>query len=109
MAIFHTLYENAAAELLDEQRARCESSLLEEVSAVLARITEHASENGMEAFAQLADGTYGFCLDCHLEIPADRLDSVSFAVRCAPCDRLHNAEMTARPGVEQLATQLTLQ
>jgi RNA polymerase-binding transcription factor DksA len=109
MARFHTLYEDAAAELLDEQRAKCESNLLEEVSAVLARIAEHASENGMEAFAQLADGTYGFCLDCHLEIPADRLDAVSFAVRCAPCERLHNAELTARPDVEQHMAQLILQ
>jgi len=109
MARFHTLFENAAAELLDEQRAKCESSLLEEVSAVLARIAEHASENGMEAFAQLADGTYGFCLDCHHEIPADLLDAVSFAVRCAPCERLRNAELTSRPDIEDHAPQLTLQ
>jgi RNA polymerase-binding transcription factor DksA len=103
------LYENAASELLDEQRAKCESSLLEEVSAVLARIAEHASENGMEAFAQLADGTYGFCLDCYQEIPADRLDAVSFAVRCASCDRAHNAEVAARPNIEDHTPQLTLQ
>lgn len=40
-----------------------------------------------EARHALARGTYGTCIDCGLEIPAERLDAVPEAVRCIACQR----------------------
>jgi RNA polymerase-binding transcription factor DksA len=72
---------------LAEQRARCESELIDEICDVLVRIGEEEAQNTSEALAQLAAGTYGYCLDCHDRISVHRLDALSFAVRCASCDR----------------------
>lgn len=40
-----------------------------------------------EARHALASGTYGTCIDCGREIPADRLDAMPEAVRCIVCQR----------------------
>jgi RNA polymerase-binding transcription factor DksA len=72
---------------LAEQRARCESELVDEICDLLVKIGEEEARNTSEGLVQLAAGTYGYCLDCHNRIPAHRLDALSFAVRCATCDR----------------------
>ena len=79
--------DHTAAQRLEEQRARCESELLDEVSATLARIAAQATEDIVDALVQLAAGTYGYCLDCHKAIPAGRLDALVLAVRCVACER----------------------
>jgi DnaK suppressor protein len=81
---------------LAEYRARCESELIDEICDVLVKIGEEEAQNTSEALLQLAAGTYGYCLDCHNRIPAQRLDALSFAVRCATCDRAR--ESNARIG-----------
>ena len=40
-----------------------------------------------EARRALANGTYGTCLTCGRQIPADRLAAVPEAVRCLDCQR----------------------
>ena len=40
-----------------------------------------------EARHALANGTYGTCLSCGRQIPADRLAAVPEAVRCLDCQR----------------------
>ena len=40
-----------------------------------------------EARRALANGTYGTCVDCGDDIPADRLDAVPEVVRCLACQR----------------------
>jgi RNA polymerase-binding transcription factor DksA len=45
---------------------------------------EHRIE---EARRALARGTYGICVDCGREIPADRLEVVPEAIRCIACQR----------------------
>ena len=40
------------------------------------------------AMGRLADGTYGFCVDCGLVIPVDRLYALSATERCVECSRL---------------------
>jgi DnaK suppressor protein len=41
-----------------------------------------------EARRALADGSYGFCVNCHRSIPPERLSAVPEAVRCLNCQRL---------------------
>jgi RNA polymerase-binding transcription factor DksA len=40
-----------------------------------------------EAMARLEAGTYGYCVDCLVEIPAEGLAALTFALRCPDCDR----------------------
>jgi RNA polymerase-binding transcription factor DksA len=61
--------------------------LIHEICDALVKIGEEEAQTTSEALMQLAAGTYGYCLDCHNRIPAQRLDALSFAVRCAACDR----------------------
>ena len=44
-----------------------------------------------EALHALEAGTYGTCVDCGAEIPADRLRAVPEAVRCLECQRVFEA------------------
>lgn len=69
------------------QRERCETALLEEICDAVVNAGQADEENAEEALAQLEAGTYGYCLDCHDRIPAARLESMTFAVRCVYCDR----------------------
>lgn len=37
------------------------------------------------ALARIDDGSYGHCIDCGMEIPANRLDAAPQAARCIAC------------------------
>lgn len=41
------------------------------------------------AQARLADGSYGYCIDCGLEIAFERLRINPAAARCFDCQRMH--------------------
>lgn len=51
---------------------------------------EHAERrilNQVEAALRRIDkGAYGRCQDCHCEIPRERLDAVTYATCCVPCE-----------------------
>lgn len=40
-----------------------------------------------EVLARVADGTYGYCVDCGTGIPLERLKALSATARCVECSR----------------------
>ena len=65
---------------------QCETRFIEQVCSALTRLQEDAEVNRAEAMAQLESGTYGYCLDCLVEIAKERLAAITFAVRCEDCE-----------------------
>ena len=64
-------------------------------SALIGLTTAVADRSGLQivrdidiALARIDDGTYGICTRCGMEIPAERLDAVPYAVLCVECKRL---------------------
>lgn len=57
----------------------------EEVEASTEVYLDEEERRIEEARRALANGTYGTCIDCGREIPADRLDAMPEAVRCVAC------------------------
>jgi RNA polymerase-binding transcription factor DksA len=84
---------------MQSARERCEANFMAQVCSAVVRIQDDAATNMAEAMAQLEAGTYGYCVDCLVEIPAERLAAVTFAIRCADCERNHVRTMT-RDGAE---------
>jgi hypothetical protein len=82
---------------LEEQCARCEEAIAQEMCSVLSALQDELSEDMSTAFAHLAAGTYGFCSECHHAIPIARLDALPFATRCDECDT--RQERPRRPEV----------
>jgi DnaK suppressor protein len=69
--------DEAAADLLadiDNAETSRDIAELREIDAALARISEQH---------------YGVCTDCRSEIVLERLSAQPTAVRCFPCERLH--------------------
>ena len=62
---------------------------------LLARreVLEQQIEEIKAALARLEEGTYGRCLVCGKEIPAERLEIVPTATECADCARKEAAGM----------------
>jgi RNA polymerase-binding transcription factor DksA len=61
-------------------------------SAVLAEVDRAEAERDMTELAlieaaerRLADGTYGYCIDCGVAIPVSRLRANPAAARCTAC------------------------
>ncbi len=64
-------------------------------AAVLAEVDRAEAERDIAELAmieaaerRLADGTYGYCLDCGIAIPLSRLRANPVATRCTPCQAL---------------------
>ena len=87
----------------------------------LADYDQHPADQGTETFEQeldettlliledeerqvkhaqraLADGTYGICVDCGKEIPADRLRAMPESIRCVEDQRLYEARLRQSSG-----------
>ncbi len=47
---------------------------------------------------RLEDGTYGTCVDCGEEIPAERLEAIPEAIRCIDDQNRYEAQLRARGG-----------
>ena len=86
-----------------EQRARCELQFVHQVSALLLELGEAEARDLSDALMQLVSGTYGYCLDCHDSIPAERLDALAFAVRCKTCERVQRKSGADVDDVRSLA------
>jgi RNA polymerase-binding transcription factor DksA len=59
----------------------------EELDETTEMFLEEEERRIAEARRALADGTYGICLECRREIPAQRLQAMPEAVRCIDCQR----------------------
>jgi RNA polymerase-binding transcription factor DksA len=59
----------------------------EELDETTEMFLEEEERRIGEARRALADGTYGICLECRREIPAQRLQAMPEAVRCIDCQR----------------------
>jgi RNA polymerase-binding transcription factor DksA len=59
----------------------------QEVEASTDVYLEEEERRIEEARRALANGTYGRCVDCGSEIPAERLSAVPEAIRCVDCQR----------------------
>lgn len=87
----------------------------------LADYDQHPADQGSETFEQeldtttdllladearsveiaqqrLEEGTYGVCVDCGEEIPAERLEAIPEAIRCIKDQERYEAELRARGG-----------
>jgi DnaK suppressor protein len=42
-----------------------------------------------DALTRIEEGAYGACVDCHAEIPEQRLKALPFAARCTACQEKH--------------------
>ena len=65
-----------------------ETAQVAQAEYTLATVQEsHQQEIGQidAALERLRTGAYGVCVDCGLEIPANRLLAVPFSLRCADC------------------------
>jgi RNA polymerase-binding transcription factor DksA len=59
----------------------------QEVDVTTEIFLEEEERRIAEARRALADGTYGTCVSCGKQIPAERLKAVPEAVRCIDCQR----------------------
>jgi len=57
-----------------------------------------------EALARVETGDYGDCAECGEEIAEPRLKALPFALRCLPCEQMHEqrAARERRPGSSQM-------
>jgi RNA polymerase-binding transcription factor DksA len=60
----------------------------QEVDLTTEVFLEEEARRIEEARRALAEGRYGICVDCGVEIPAERLRAVPEAVRCVECQRI---------------------
>jgi RNA polymerase-binding transcription factor DksA len=44
------------------------------------------------ALERLDAGTFGRCVECGMEIPAERLDDLPYTPYCVVCEAAHEAE-----------------
>ena len=57
-------------------------------SMMLAQQAAQCLSQIEEAIGRLANGTYGYCVDCGQGIPIDRLQALPATERCIECSRL---------------------
>ncbi|MHC5108342.1 MAG: TraR/DksA family transcriptional regulator [Planctomycetota bacterium] len=73
-----------------QSRAKKRQEMLRELSDdeavdVLTGNVRSRTVEAVEALRRIEDGTYGFCVDCHLRIPQARMLAKPEATRCADC------------------------
>jgi DnaK suppressor protein len=109
------------AEEIAQQRGRLADSDDGMRSGELADYDQHPADQGTETLEQeidtstdlmlseeaklveiaqqrLAEGTYGICVDCGEEIPAERLEAIPEAIRCIKDQNRYEAQLRARGG-----------
>lgn len=57
--------------------------------AALIDSTRQALADTTEALKRMADGAYGRCERCQVDIPAERLEILPHARFCVPCQQSH--------------------
>ena len=72
-----------------EAAERDEQAVVQDLQAAHAA---HELELVHAALRRLAAGTYGTCMDCGEPIAQERLRTIPFAARCAPCQAAHDRD-----------------
>jgi DnaK suppressor protein len=67
--------------------ARPQTPVEREISETLQRGAREALAEIDSARARLIDGSYGRCVDCHLQLPIERLEVLPHVPRCMTCHR----------------------
>jgi RNA polymerase-binding transcription factor len=70
-----------------------------ELDATTEIFLEEEERRIEEARRALRDGTYGTCVNCGREIPAERLEAEPEAVRCLDCQRHFEGQHRQRASV----------
>jgi DnaK suppressor protein len=77
---------------LDQHLAEAASELTEMArDEAMLKVVDGQREQVVAALARLDDGTYGRCVDCGTDLPAERLEARPEAARCVNCQ--HDMEM----------------
>ena len=84
---------NGVLDMVDVSDAHVERDM----SFALLQMRTEALANVEQALARVDAGGYGVCFDCGVDIPAQRLAALPFAVRCRMCaSRREQEQMRAR-------------
>jgi RNA polymerase-binding transcription factor DksA len=70
----------------------------QEMDATTDILLADEARNVEIALERLAEGTYGTCVDCGREIPAERLEAIPEAIRCIDDQNRYEAQLRARGG-----------
>ena len=62
-----------------------------ETAKALTESTRQALADTVDALERMADGTYGRCDRCNLDIPIERLEILPHARFCVPCQQARQA------------------
>jgi RNA polymerase-binding transcription factor DksA len=60
-----------------------------QTAATVIDSTRQALADTTEALKRMADGTYGRCERCQVDIPVERLEVLPHARFCVPCQQAH--------------------
>ncbi len=71
---------------------------LQELDETTGMILDEEERRIKDARQALANGTYGTCVDCGKEIPADRLKAIPESVRCVEDQRIYEARLKQQGG-----------
>jgi RNA polymerase-binding transcription factor len=66
-------------------------TLDQELDETLEENSSHVLTAIDDALARIDDGTFGTCVNCGKEIPAERLEAVPYATLCIDCKRQEEA------------------
>ncbi|GAB2756711.1 TraR/DksA C4-type zinc finger protein [Streptomyces bullii] len=73
----------AQLQALNETGHGSDDHLLSMQKAAMERVLKEIEE----AFARIADGTYGSCVGCAKPVPAERLEILPYTRYCVACQR----------------------
>jgi RNA polymerase-binding transcription factor DksA len=71
---------------------------MKELDETTEQILEEDERRIAEARRELEKGTYGICVDCGEEIPAERLEAVPETIRCVKDQSIYEARMKQQGG-----------
>jgi len=69
------------------EQAQHHTGNTDEIEATLTAAARAALRDLTNALQRLADGTYGWCIDCAERLPIERLEVVPQVARCLSCQR----------------------
>ena len=71
---------------------------LQELDETTGMILDEEERRIKDARQALGNGTYGTCVDCGKEIPADRLKAIPESIRCVEDQRIYEARLKQQGG-----------